>query len=123
MSRALFLLVMLCGLVGAADWAPAQTPAEPREKRLLIPNELQRRAQPGNLADAHQLMNLRRRLVELDRLLSLGSLAAAETLLMDLEQHSALQRELVTRRIKLAQLQGQHQKAVDLGLHLRPWRG
>ncbi len=93
----------------------AQAPEQGEEKRIQIPDDLLRRVQPDNLADAHQQMNLRRRMVELDRLLALGSLAAAETLLMDLEQHSALQRELVTRRIKLAQLQGQYDKAVDLG--------
>ncbi len=118
MSR-LALLLVLVGLLGAADltWAqnPVEPPTEPEEQRLQIPEELLRRVQPGNPADAHQMMNLRRRLVELDRLLSLGSLAAAETLLMDLEQHSALQRELITRRIKLAQLQGQYGKAVTLG--------
>ncbi len=117
MSRHLSLILLLMFAVGLAGQlqAQAQTPDDGEEKRLQVPEELLRRAQPGNLNDAHQLMNLRRRMVELDRLLSLGSLAAAETLLMDLEQHSALQRELVTRRIKLAQLQGKYDKAVDLG--------
>ncbi len=58
--------------------------------------------------------DLRRRLVELDRLLTLKSVGRAESLLKELSQHSILQRELVLRRIRLAQLRANHQLAVDI---------
>lgn len=60
------------------------------------------------------VMDMRRRLVELDRLLTLKSVGRAESLLEDLEQHSALKHELVSRRIRLAQLREDHQQAVDI---------
>ncbi len=60
------------------------------------------------------VVDMRRRLVELDRLLTLKSVGRAESLLEDLAQHSALRRELITRRIRLAQLRNNHQKAVDI---------
>ncbi len=81
---------------------------------MQVPEELLRRSMPGGMVDAHQMIELRRRLVELDRLMALGSLDRAAALLMDLEQHSGLERELMTRRIKLAQLEGDHAKAVEL---------
>lgn len=59
-------------------------------------------------------VDMRRRLVELDRLLTLKSVGRAESLLEDLEQHSILRRELITRRIRLAQLREDHSKAIDI---------
>ncbi len=114
MSRRFLVMVMLAGAVVAAGRSLAQDQADPREQRLQIPEELLRRSRPGAMGDAHQIMVLRRRLVELDRLLALGSLAQGEALLSDLEQHSSLARELVTRRIKLAQLKGEYNQAIDL---------
>ncbi len=67
---------------------------------------------PGH--SAARVVDMRRRLVELDRLLTLKSVGRAESLLEDLAQHSALERELVFRRIRLAQLRDDHQKAVDI---------
>ncbi len=111
------MVILVSALLTLATTASAQHFADPDpapdKNRLQVPEDL-RRAQPGNMNDVRQMMELRRRLVELDRLLALGSLAAAETLLFDLEMHSSLARELVTRRIKLAQLQGKHEQAIDL---------
>lgn len=114
MTRVLSLLLLAGCLSFGASGAWAQEKTEPPPARIQIPEELLRRSQPGNAADAHQMLELRRRLAELDRLLVLGSLARAATLLDDLAQHSALERELVTRRIKLAQLQGDHEAAIAL---------
>ncbi len=60
------------------------------------------------------VVDMRRRLVELDRLLTLKSVGRAESLLAELSQHSALQRELISRRIRLAQLRQDHKKAVEI---------
>ncbi len=60
------------------------------------------------------VVDMRRRLVELDRLLTLKSVGRAESLLADLQQHSILKRELIPRRIRLAQLRGDHQQAVEI---------
>ena len=106
------LIPVLCLSVMSAVPVAAQTPEDPDPKeRFQIPEDLRRPEMPLN----HQsLMDLRRRLIELDRLLSLGSVSRAESMLEDLEQHSALRRELVTRRIKLAQLKGDHDEAVRI---------
>lgn len=80
---------------------------------------------PGLAQDARPMPNhpritprsitdLRRRLVELDRLLTLRSVGRAESLLQDLSMHSLLERELIPRRIRLAQLREDHRQAVDL---------
>ena len=119
MSRRGLHLMLVAGGVVAGALLPATSrgqtdPPPPTEQRLQIPEELLRRSLQGDPSDLHQMVELRRRLVELDRLLSLGSIAGAEALLTDLEQHSLLQRELVTRRITLAQLKGQDEKAVAL---------
>ncbi len=95
------VLALLLGLSAAP--AAAQDPPRPRAHPQMPPGQA-----PD---DAHAMIALRRRLVELDRLLTLGSLGRAQVLLEELEQHSTLQRELVTRRIKLAQLQGDHGQA------------
>ena len=92
----------------------AQTDPEPDPKpehKLEIPQDLRRAPMPMN---QQSLLNLRRRLIELDRLLILGSISRAESLLKELEQHSALSRELLTRRIRLAQLKEDHPEAVRL---------
>jgi tetratricopeptide (TPR) repeat protein len=88
----------------------AQTDPKP-EQKLEIPQDLRLQPVPMN---QQSLLNLRRRLIELDRLLILGSASRAESLLKELEQHSALRRELVTRRIRLAQLKEDHPEAVRL---------
>ena len=71
-------------------------------------------ARPSPHPSASSMVDMRRRLVELDRLLTLKSVGRAEGLLKELSQHSMLQRELISRRIRLAQLRGEHQKAVDI---------
>ena len=60
------------------------------------------------------ITSLHRRLVELDRLLTLGSLSRAEALLNSLAQHRELEGELVPYRIRLAQAKGDHDEAVML---------
>ena len=97
--HALIWLVVSCSLSFSASvgWGQA----------LPIPS----RQHPPSAAGA---MDMRRRLVELDRLLTLKSVGRAESLLEDLEKHSVLRRELISRRIRLAQLRGDHQKAVDI---------
>lgn len=76
-------------------------------------------AQPKQLVrplmpSGQSVVDMRRRLVELDRLLTLKSVGRAESLLKELEQHSVLKNELVPRRIRLAQLRGNHDLAVDI---------
>ena len=106
-------------LVFSAGLSVAQTAqdrggsqSDPESKyRLEIPRDLRR---PDMSMSKQSLVALRRRLIELDRLLTLGSISRAESLLKDLEQHSMLSRELVTRRIKLAQLKEDHTEAIRL---------
>jgi len=108
-----------CLLLLAVGLAAAQTERDPRggqtdpdpTGRLERPPEIRRPDLPMN---QRSLLDMRRRLIELDRLLSLGSISRAETLLKDLEQHGALKRELVTRRIQLIQLKGDYPEAVRL---------
>ncbi len=69
---------------------------------------------PPSRPSGQSVMDMRRRLVELDRLLTLKSVGRAETLLEELAQHSALKNELIPRRIRLAQLREDHQQAVDI---------
>ncbi len=114
-SRVLILLWLL--LIFSAGQASGQTtprskklPPDPKD-RLEIPPNVHRPQLPLNHAS---MLDMRRRLIELDRLLTLGSTSRAESLLKDLQQHSALERELVTRRIKLAKLKGDFPEAVRL---------
>ena len=102
-----FVSLLMVFLVGISL---AQTDPKP-EQKLEIPQDLRLQPVPMN---QQSLLNLRRRLIELDRLLILGSASRAESLLKELEQHSALRRELVTRRIRLAQLKEDHPEAVRL---------
>ncbi len=88
----------------------AQADPEP-EQKLEIPQNLRLQPVPMN---QQSLLDLRRLLIELDRLLILGRIRRSESLLKELSQHSALRRELVTRRIKLAQLKEDHPEAVRL---------
>ncbi len=108
---ALLLLVFSTGLSVAQTAQDRGRSRTESEDRLEIPPDLRR---PGMLMNKESLLNLRRRLIELDRLLALGSVSRAESLLMNLEQHSAISRELVTRRIKLAQLKEDYPEAVRL---------
>jgi tetratricopeptide (TPR) repeat protein len=109
---AFFLAVLLPHLVLAQ--APQESEQEQPRLEQKQPQGLQLpRAQavrPGH----RQLSDLNRRVLELDRLLSLKSVGRAESLLANLEQHSVLDRQLMSRRIRLAQLKGEHRKAVDL---------
>ncbi|MBK9473931.1 MAG: tetratricopeptide repeat protein [bacterium] len=79
-----------------------------------IPGFPQERMMRPQALTGVDVMELRRRLSELDRLLVLGSAARAAALLDELAQHSALSRELVTRRIELEQLRGDHAAAAAL---------
>jgi len=112
--RVLFCVLLAVLSVGdVAAQIPGQ-PKSPRERSLKIPPNITDLRQAPDAMKAQQLMVLRRRVIELDRLLALGSLSRAETLLMDLEQHSVIARELFSRRIKLAQLKGDHDVAIAL---------
>lgn len=90
------ILLAVVLTVGCVSGPSAQT----LDKRRPLPSQ--------------SVVDLRRRLIELDRLLLLRSLSRAESLLQTLEQHSALTRELVSRRIRLTQLKGEHAEAVTL---------
>lgn len=105
----IYLLVFVLVSVLAFGAGPASGQSDKKEA-LPVP-ELQRRPVRGT---AHTIVDLRRRLEELDRQLMLRNVARAEDLLKDLSQHSALQRELITREILLAQLQGNHEQAILL---------
>ena len=96
-------------VMALALWAAAGQAQQPERLPRVQP-----RAHPTMPGQSRQLADLARRLTELDRLLALGSLGAAETLLQDLQQHSALARELVSRRIRLAQLKGEHREAIEI---------
>lgn len=106
-------LLAIAMLAVAAGAARSQDPgSEPRFPELPgFPKDVLPRAVPPGSVD---VMELRRRLAELDRLLLLGSAARAATMLDELAQHSALERELVPRRIELAQLRGEHAAAAAL---------
>lgn len=105
MIRRSLWLPLAVGLILVPMFVQAQD-----QDRLPIPP----RTHPPVVDQGRQLVDLRRRLIELDRLLALESLARAQGLLADLEQHSALSRELTSRRIRLAQLKGEHDRAVNL---------
>lgn len=68
----------------------------------------------GAMPNPHAIVDMRRRLEELDRQLMLRNVGRAEELLTDLSQHSILVRELVPREIRLAQLMENHEKAITL---------
>jgi len=104
------VLAAALGLLTGTAVPVAQAQTTPQE-RLERPG---RRANPQQIPNTRSLIDLRRRLIELDRLLSLGSVGRAETLLDDLSLHSPLERELVSRRIRLAQLKGDHAEAVRI---------
>ena len=95
------LLLLFCS--GAPAWA--QQDQKPR---------IEVRPHPGQLFNPLAMRDLRQRLVELDRLLAFESLSRAESLLNELGKHRSLKHELVSRRIRLAQLKGDHEQAVLL---------
>ena len=109
------VLVFLCltlAVSGAGAQDPGPGPALPEMPAIppIPPGRFERQSPISNL----DVIELRRRLGELDRMLLLGSVARADALLADLAQHSALARELVPRRIMLEQLRGDHAKAAEL---------
>lgn len=113
--RATMVLAAVLALAIAGP-APAQDGGrDPRQPALPeVPGfpgvRPDRPLSPGGL----DILEMRRRLTELDRLLMLGSAPRAAALLEDLAQHSALAHELVPRRIELEQLRGDHDAAVRL---------
>lgn len=98
LARRLAALLLGMGLAATATGQALERPPLPL------------RPQPGL---EPSVFDLRRRLVELDQLLNLGSVGRAEALLKELQQHGRLRPELVSRRIRLAQLQDRHAEAVD----------
>ncbi len=103
-----FLLAVLPAAVATAQDG-GRAPGLPE-----IPGFPQERMMRPQTLTGVDVIELRRRLSELDRLLVLGSAARAAALLDELAQHSALSRELVTRRIELEQLRGDHAAAAAL---------
>lgn len=99
------LLIAVCLGVGPLP-VPAVAQSSPPRQPGFHPQ--------GVALDRQSLIDMRRRLIELDKLLSLKSLSRAESLLKSLQQHSLLARELVPRQIKLAQLKGEHLLVLDL---------
>lgn len=106
LALAAVLVMGMQGRTPALAEIPAQTEA-PLPRSLVRPL-------PGRQVGPPALMDLRRRLLDLDTLLSLGSVSRAQVLLDELSQHSQLAQELQGRRIRLAQLQGEHEKAILL---------
>ena len=100
-------LPAMCGIAAAQEGGRDPRLPEPPGFPVLRPE----RPQPSGGID---VIELRRRLTELDRLLLLGSAPRAAALLDDLAQHSVLARELLPRRIELEQLRGDHAAAVEL---------
>ncbi len=102
------VLAWALGLTAAAV-ATAQTPPPFRPGMMV--------------ADPHASFDLQRRLQELDQLLAVRSLSQAQVRLDALAQHSELTAELFPRRVQLAQLMGEHARAVGLarqGLKMAP---
>ena len=96
---------------------PAQTDSVPHVQPKRGAQDTRQRLTPGKKprimpehANTRALIEMRRRMLELDRLLTLGSLDRAETLLSELAQHQALQRDLVIYRIRLAALREKHEE-------------
>lgn len=123
MSRIVFMLLWTAALAvpvvpGAAAQdergAPPQEqpplPQPNREFRLQIPDLP--RVVPGH--PQGNVLEQRRRLQEVDRLLAVGNLSRAEALITELSGQSALARELLPRRIRLAGLKGDHAAAAAL---------
>jgi len=103
------LLLVIMAVSGAGAQESGRDPKMP-EMPAFPAERFQRPAPVGGV----DVIELRRRLGELDRLLLLGSTARAAAMLDDLAQHSALARELVPRRIRLEQLRGDHAAAAAL---------
>ncbi len=120
--RAALLLVLVPALVAATQLAGSRgvrpAAAQEPDKPLLEETQHDRpqleRPRKRTMPQLPPRIDLNRRLVELDRLLSLGSLVRAETLLEGLAQHAFLERDLIPRRIVLAKLKGEHEAAIDL---------
>lgn len=107
-SRRLIVMCTSLVLAGVVLTAGAQEPGRPRPRGLPLPD----RIHPGLPSPGD--LDLRRRLLELDRLISLGSVGRAETVLQELSAHSQLERDLLPRRIKVARLRGDHATAARL---------
>lgn len=114
LAAAALLLAAATGLAQDrpdAPRRPLQIPPPPgQEPRLQIPDLP--RLVPGQPQDG--LLVQRRRLVEVDRLLAVGNLSRAESLIAELSGHALLARDLLPRRIRLAGLKGDHAAAADL---------
>ncbi len=114
MSRVLTMLLLLAVAGGAAR---AQTGGDAGQERqppqeMRLPRPQLPRTPPG-----HPPVNLlvqRRRLMDVDRLLAVGNVSRAEALINELAGQSLLTRELLPRRIRLADLKGDHAQAADL---------
>lgn len=113
MRRALPL--MLCWLTLAAlalaQDDPGPPPTDTRPPQGLQMPDLPRLAPNRARVD---VLEQRRRLQEVDRLLAVGNLSRAESLIKELSGQSMLARELLPRRIRLAALKGDPAEAAAL---------
>ena len=100
--------LVLCWLTLAAAALAQDDPRPPQ--RLQIP-DLPRLAPNQARVD---VLEQRRRLQEVDRLLAVGNLSRAEALIKELSGQSMLARELLPRRIRLASLKGDPAEAAAL---------
>jgi len=120
MRRSGFVALGLAALMAVSVQAQDSRSQDPRPQETPRPEP----ERPGMMKfDPHVAMDLQRRLQELDRKLSLGSVSQAQALITDLEQHSIMPGPLVTRRARLAQLQGDHAGAIRIareGLNTQP---
>ncbi len=113
MRRALPLVLLWLGLAassGAQD-DPGRPPTDPRSPQRLQMPDLPRLSPNHPRVD---VLEQRRRLQEVDRLLAVGNLSRAEALIKELSGQSMLERELLPRRIRLAALKGDHGEAAAL---------
>ena len=118
MSMRGVLAVVCCTVVlFLSSGTPAQ---EPRTQQLPRPQQVR----PGLMpVDPHAALDMQRRLLELDQMLSLRSVSKAQALITDLEQHRELAGELLSRRTRLAMLTGDFAGAIRIarqGLLTRP---
>lgn len=103
-----FLALMLLTIAAGATAQQQQQQQPQQPKGIPLPDRIRpAMPMPGGL-------DLRRRLLELDRLIALGSVGRAESLLAELSAHSELERDLRPRRIKVARLRGDHAEAARL---------
>jgi len=100
-----FFVYLLAGFVAVPAFCQSD-----KELKLPAPGVQKRSSQMSRKS----IVDMRRRLEELDRQLMLRNVGRAEDIYEELSQHSVLARELVSRNIRLVQLKGNHEEAIVL---------